>query len=121
MDNASLDRLLAEFSGDLEARDIWASFHSAEPHDLFCDQFALQVARRYAAGDLAYMSADRAMNGLYHYCYHLGVDRGMPDFAWLVFEIFEEGEYIHDGDSPNTASDEKYVRPAIQRLLGLAR
>ncbi len=117
MERASFDQLVAQFADGVRAADIWRSFSSVEPHAAFCDHFARHVGERYLACSLTYEVADRAMNGLYVYCYHLDVDRGMPDYAFRMFNAFEEGEYVHDGDTPETIQHERYVKPLVVGLV----
>ena len=94
----------------------WSGFAQEKTHETFCDQFARRVAERYLAGELSYEVADRAMNGLYAYCYHLDSDRGMSGYAWAVFDAFEAGEYVHEGDGPEASPDETYVVPLLRKL-----
>ena|SRR6478672_9750948 len=116
MDNESLDLLIMKIAKAARFADAWSGFTTPDSHEAFCDQFSRRVASRYLSGALAYWDGDRAMNGLYAYAYHLDIDRGMPEYSWNVFTSFEEGEYVHDGDAPDTPADEKYVRPLLQRL-----
>ena len=116
MDNESLDQLIMQIAKAERFADAWLGFVTPDSHQAFCDQFSKRVATCYLAGALAYWDADRAMNGLYAYAYHLGDDRGMPEYSWDVFTSFEEGEYVHEGDAADTPTDEKYVRPLLQQL-----
>ncbi|WP_111267832.1 hypothetical protein [Marilutibacter maris] len=116
LDDLSLDRLIMHVARASRFSDAWAGFATTEPHELFCDRFSRRVADTYLARVLSYDDADRAMNGLYAYCHHLDTDRGMPDYAWAVFTAFEAGEYVHEGDGPDTHADEKYVRPLLLKL-----
>jgi hypothetical protein len=117
MQIAQFDQLISLFAQGASAEDAWRSFSPMESHSTFCDHFARYVGRGYLNGSLTYDVADRAMNGLYLYCYHLGVDRGMPDYAFRMFNAFEEGEYMHDGDSPDTVQHQIYVRPRVLELV----
>jgi hypothetical protein len=57
------------------------------------------------------------MNELYGYSY-LDVVRGMPPFAWEVFNAFDAGEYHHSGDTPDSDPEELYTKPRIREVLG---
>jgi hypothetical protein len=116
MDDKSLDQLIMQVARSKRFADAWRDFEDQDQHADFCDLFSKRVAGRYLANTLVYLDADRAMNGLYAYAYHLGVDRGMPEYSWAVFITFEEGEYVHDGDNSDTPADEKYVRPLLQKM-----
>jgi hypothetical protein len=85
-------------------------------HFIFCDAFALHVAKAYMAGELGFEVADRAMNELYSFSYY-DDDRGMPEVAWAVFEAFDSGAFIHDGDSPDVDQELKYTRPQLAHIL----
>jgi len=56
------------------------------------DEFARVVATRYLQGGYSYGFSDMAMNQLFSFAYP-GSDLGLTDFAWQVFEAFDEGEY----------------------------
>jgi hypothetical protein len=118
MERPTLDQLMAQFSDGARAADVWRSFSPAASHAVFCNDFARHVGESFLNGSLTYELADRAMNGLYIYCYHLDVDRGMPDYAFRMFNAFEESEYIHYGDTPDTIQHEKYVKPLVLELVG---
>jgi hypothetical protein len=61
------------------------------------DLFARTVAIRYLKGDYAYGDADMAMNQLFYFANAVS-GLGLSDFAWQVFDAFDEGEYIHGGE-----------------------
>lgn len=116
--STSFDQLIARFAEGALAADVWRSFLPTAPHAVFCDDFAHYVGESFLNGSLTYDLADRAMNGLYVYCYHLDIDRGMPDYAFRMLNAFEEGEYIHDGDTPGTIQHERHVKPLVLELVG---
>jgi hypothetical protein len=40
-----------------------------------------------------------------------------PALFMRIFEAFEEGEFVHPGDSPEIDSAEKYARPDIAAVI----
>ena len=65
------------------------------------DQFARTVALDFLNGLIPWESADVAINNLYTFAYHI-TDEGLSDFAFLVFNAFDDAEYIHQNDSSDT-------------------
>jgi hypothetical protein len=61
--------------------------------------FAREVAEGYLDGKYSWEFGDTVMNNLYS-CAYVFSDLCLPDFAWNVFAAFDEGEYIHTGESP---------------------
>jgi hypothetical protein len=59
-----------------------------------CDEFALEIAQGFMRGEYSWEFGDAAMNRLYS-CAYGSADFGLPDFAFQVYEAFDEGEYRH--------------------------
>ena len=112
MDEASLRHLIQS------PRSCWdVSFPPySEAHLAFCNAFSFQVASSYLSGQLDFEAGDRAMNNLYSFSYH-GEDRGMPEFAWDIFNAFDQGEYYHSGDSREIDPAEAYTKPMLRAML----
>ena len=93
-----IDRFCREHSIDAEA----FSYH-----------FAKLVALGFAEGTLSFRGADAAMNRL------SGAEGvwGRSEFAEAIYEAFDAGEYLHDGDLPSTISWQKYTLPAVMEAL----
>jgi hypothetical protein len=87
-----------------------------------CDAVAKVLASGFADRTLTFEFCDRLINdafawitdGLAHGRSDL---TGYPDFFWRVYLAFEEGEFVHRGDSPEVDSAEKYARPAIAEVI----
>lgn len=86
--------------------------HQVEVAD-FSYQFAKHVAMNFATGAFSFHQADAAMNRL---CGAEGV-WGVSAFAETVYEAFDSGEFLHDGDPPGTISWQKYTLPAVMEAL----
>ena len=62
----------------------------------FCDLFARRVVQRYLAGELPWSDADGAMNAIFTIMtQHCGPV--LPDYGWMVYLAFDEGEYRPPG------------------------
>lgn len=79
------------------------------------NSIALAVARRYALGSIDYATGDKAMNCLYSYAF-LQENR-LPSPMYEVYLAFDEGEYVHRGDSKDVEPEAKYTRPMIAKIL----
>jgi hypothetical protein len=80
-----------------------------------CDAFATRVAERYLRGEYSYTSADAAMNALFAYAYpESGV--GLPSLAFSIYEAFDEGEYHHADDRPNSQGEDR-TRALLARVI----
>ena len=77
---------------------------------------ALEVARRYLAGDMDFGDADSVVNSLHGWSL-THRDSMLPETANGVFLAFDEGEYRHRGDSESVDNEAKYTRPMIIDLL----
>ena len=87
--------------------------HSGRTRASALDAIAQDVAHRYMIGSLTYNLGDAAMNHLFAY----GSRRGMlPEIMESVFLAFDEGEYVHSGDSPEITPDTR-TRPKIAEIL----
>ena len=123
MDTSALDDLIQScgYPGESGAHPLapskLAPILGSSSREEFCDAFSRRVASQYAAGRLAFGPADAAMNRLWEYAF-LGDENFIPDFSRQVFEAFDEGEYIHEGDPSDTDPDLKYTRPRIAEILG---
>ncbi len=62
------------------------------------DQFARTVATRYLRDDYSYGFADMAMNQLLAFA-HGESGPGLSDFARQVYNAFDPGDYIRDGET----------------------
>lgn len=88
----------------------------SEEYFAFCTAFAHLVATSYMSGKLTFDFADRAMNELFSYSY-TDDDRGMPDFAWQVFNAFDQGEFQHPHDSADVDPEVKYTKAILTDAL----
>jgi hypothetical protein len=76
------------------------------------DAFARAVAIQYLQGKISFDFADVAMTQLFGFAItDSGI--GLSEFAWGVFEAFDEGEYIHEG-----MTDEEQGEALTRKLLG---
>jgi hypothetical protein len=81
-----------------------------------CEAVAREVAEGYLSATYSWELCDNAMNNLFASAYAFG-DFGLPDYAWRVFEAFDEGEYVHstnpelDGERRTKALLAKFLTP----------
>jgi hypothetical protein len=81
--------------------------------EVFSYHFAKRVALEFAEGLFSYRQADTAMNRLSA----AEAVWGHSAFAESIYEAFDSGEYLHDGDPPSTISWQKYTLPAVMEAL----
>jgi hypothetical protein len=81
--------------------------------EAFSYHFAKHVALEFAEGVFSYRQADAAMNRL------SGADSAWKHspFAETIYEAFDAGEFLHDGDPQSTISWQKYTLPAVMEAL----
>ena len=82
----------------------------------FCDRVAREVAHGYAERRLTYAYCDNVMDHLFR-CLTAEYHEPPPDYAFAVFEAFEEGEYHHPTDPLTASSEDLYTRPLIAKIL----
>ena len=114
MDTALVDRLIEQCSSERSTNDFLAV--DGVSHSELCLAFSTRVASGYLDGRLSFEAADRAMNTLFAFSY-VDKDRGMPDLAWQIFNAFDEGEFRHRTDSPDTDSETKHTKPRIAEIV----
>jgi hypothetical protein len=62
------------------------------------DAFARDVAEGYRSGRYSWPDADAAINHLFSFAYAVSGE-GLSDYAFLVYQAFDEGEYQKGGQS----------------------
>ncbi len=82
----------------------------------FADTVSRTIATRYYGGELDFSFCDGVMNHLYAFITMRG-ELPMPPFAQSVFLAFDEGEYHHTDDRPESSPEQLYTRPAIAEIL----
>ncbi|MGN6546493.1 MAG: hypothetical protein ACTHK7_15670 [Aureliella sp.] len=85
------------------------------PVDALLVLFAKDVAEKYLAGAYSWDFGDVVMNNLYS-CAYAHSDLCLPEFARRVFEAFDEGEYIHLGESADRDGEPR-TRALLTDLL----
>jgi hypothetical protein len=81
------------------------------------DEFARVVATRYLRGEYSYEFGDMAMNQLFGFAYP-ETDLGLTEFAWQVFDAFDEGEYNHTVESLELQGEPR-TRELLSRIRAL--
>jgi hypothetical protein len=87
-----------------------------------CDAVAKDLAFRFTYRTLTFDFCDDLVNDV---CAWITEDLsnnptplgGYPNLFIRIFEAFEEGEFIHPGDSPDIDAAEKYARPLIAAVV----
>lgn len=77
------------------------------------DRFARTVATGYLRDDYSFGFADMAMNQLLGYA-HGETGPGLSDFARQVYDAFDPGEFVRDGES--TDQTEQLTRELLGHL-----
>jgi hypothetical protein len=77
------------------------------------DRFARTVATRYLRDDCSYGFADMAMNRLSGFA-HGETGPGLSDFARQVYDAFDPGEFIRDGET--TDQTEQLTRELLGHI-----
>jgi hypothetical protein len=62
------------------------------------DAFARNVSDGYRSGKYSWPDAGAAINHLFSYAYAV-TGEGLSDYAFLVYQAFDEGEYQNGGQS----------------------
>ena len=88
----------------------------SEEHFSFCNAFARLAATGYMGGTMTFEVADRAMNELFSYSY-ADEDRGMPAYAWHVFNAFDQGEFHHPNDPSDVDPEQKYTKAILAEAM----
>jgi hypothetical protein len=110
--------LVATCAKDNDKNPLWPSGHTdfCDLHGItlehFCYLFARRVAEEFARGYMAYTDADAAMNSLFGVVAH-----DLNGFAWDIFEAFDSGEFLPQGDPPDTIPWQKYTLPQVMEAL----
>lgn len=90
--------------------------NSGVPVPQLLDLFARTVATRYLREDCSYGFADVAMNQLLGFA-HGESGPGLSDFAWQVYDAFDGGEYLRDGEAVDPP--EQLTRELLGRISSL--
>ena len=77
------------------------------------DLFARTVATRYLRDDYSHGFAEMAMSHLLGFA-HGETGPGLSDFARQVYDAFDPGEYVHDGES--TDQTEQLTRELLGHI-----
>lgn len=87
------------------------------------DELAYFVAQQYAEGEMAFGVANEIMNAAWSVCvseeFWADHDRTIPEVTRVVYQAFDEGEYLHPGDAPHVDPELKYTKPLIATFLAL--
>lgn len=114
-----LNRLLAqaEASG-LTLDDL------AEPCEKFgvtpqalLNALSISLAERYLQGTLTYAFCDGVLNGLIDAIVDVGMSRDLPQPAFSLYQVFDQGEWRRSDDPPETDPGEKYVKPLVLQIM----
>jgi hypothetical protein len=120
MNSLLLDELIHRCDSEALTEEAIAPFLVGMSREEFCDIFSERVAHEYAADRIPFDVADAAMNRLFAFAY-LGDEDFLPPFSREVFEAFDDGEYRHSDDPPDTDPVQKYTRPQILEIVSRGR
>ena len=116
----SLEQIIKQgIAGEINRRDV-EEFCNANgvAIDRFYNDIALEIARRFNEGTLAYEDADWAMNAvsamMVEDAVRFGDGFSFAQPAFAIYLAFDEGEYDHGG---STDPVETFTRPQIRDLL----
>ena len=115
----NLDDLIAAAASNqpLSPADVESvARNSGLPVPQLLDLFARTVATRYLREDCSYGFADMAMSQLLGFA-HGATGPGLSDFAWQVYDAFDRGEYIRDGEAADPP--EQLTRELLGRIGSL--
>ena len=114
-----LRQLIENCIAHVGANPLWPNGYEpfCSKHDLnkdeFCQLFAKRIALEFVHGELSYADGDVAMNRLFGIA-----DIDLRGLAWDIYHAFDEGEYQHSDDPPETISWQKYTLPRVMEVLG---
>jgi hypothetical protein len=72
--------------------------HESVDRQKLYDAFAREVAEGYGSGKYSWPDSDVAMNHLFAFA-HAVTGEGLSDYAFSVYQAFDEGEYKNGGES----------------------
>jgi len=78
----------------------------------FSETFAIEVACRYLQDTLSFDIANCAINALSTWT----PQENFTACSWAVYRAFDEGEYLHPGQTPGTNED-LYTRPMLRKAM----
>lgn len=84
------------------------------------DALGLEIARRYNSSLISFADADTLANAMFSAMCHGAFFTDYFDadrVAARVYYAFDEGEYIHRGESDAIDPVEKYTNPMIEEIL----
>lgn len=86
----------------------------------FCNCFSIEIALMYQKKIRSFSYCDGCMMNLMDFMTDKEFSTSIefiPELAYSIYCAFDEGEYIHDGDSKDIEPAEKYTRPLIDLIL----
>lgn len=120
---ASLENLLESAErNSLEVGDLLLFAEQQGFTAIAASEFvSLHVAQGYAGGGIDYVTGDRIMNSMINLVTtkeFFAVSGGIvPALVLSVYQAFDEGEYFHQGDTPDVDTESKYTKPMIAAIL----
>ena len=84
--------------------------------DAFCDGLAREIAHGYAEGRYTYAVCDNVLDHVFR-CLTVDYHHAPSDYAYAVFDAFEEGEYHHPADPLAASAEDLYTRPRIAQII----
>jgi hypothetical protein len=121
---ASLENLLQSAEGNsLEVEDLVLFAEQQGLTAIGASEFvSLHVAQSFAGGRIDYVTGDRIMNSMINLVTtkeFFAISGGVvPALVLSIYQAFDEGEYVHSGDTPDVDTESKYTKPMIAAVLG---
>jgi hypothetical protein len=78
---------------------------------------SISLAERYLQGTLTYAFCDGVLNGLIDAIVDVGMSRDLPQPAFSLYQVFDQGEWRRSDDPPETDPGEKYVKPLVLQIM----
>lgn len=119
----SLDNLLESAEGNsLEVEDLVLFAEQQGVTAITASEFfSLHVAQSYTGGEIDYVTGDRIMNSMINLVTtkeFFAISGGIvPALVLSVYQAFDEGEYVHSGDTSDVDAESKYTKPMIAAIL----
>ena len=114
----TLSSLIQSVSAEVPTVATLEQFAASSEVTLFSllDAFARELAEGYLHGKYSWEFGDSTMNNLYS-CAYGNSDMCLPEFARQVFAAFDEGEYVHAGESPDLDGEPR-TKKILVSLIG---
>ncbi|WP_460124639.1 hypothetical protein [Pseudomonas sp. S2_C03] len=81
------------------------------------NELSVAVAGGYLDGSLAYEFCDDVMNGIINAVVEVSMTEDIPQPAFLLYQAFDQGEWLRSDDPLGTDTGENYTKPLVVKIM----